>query len=87
VPPKEPIGEGYSCVPPGARRLELKPADAAVTAWNEERKVAMQDKAGTIPVGKTDVVWRIAVKPLFLGTCLAIPSRCFRAIWVGCGLA
>jgi len=63
MPPKEPVTDGYIYVPPGARQLRLEPIDASVTVWDEEGSLLMRDKTTTIPVKKTDVVWRISITP------------------------
>lgn len=63
VPPRDGIESGFVYVPPGARSLSLEPFDTEVAVWDERGAKVLNSGKGTIPVRKTDVVWRVCIKP------------------------
>jgi len=63
MPPEGGIEDGYIYVPPGARELQVEPTDVDLTIRDEAGRELLRDEAGTIPVERTDVVWRISAMP------------------------
>ncbi len=64
MPPEGGIEDGYIYVPPGARELQVTPTDVDLIIRDETGRELLRDEAGTIPVERTGVVWRISAMPL-----------------------
>jgi len=63
TPPKHPITTGFIYIPSGANQLHIKPIDTNITLWDENGKILLKNKQATINIKKTDVLWKISLKP------------------------
>jgi hypothetical protein len=63
TPPKNPIEKGFIYIPTGAAQLFIQPVDTEITIWDENDNVILKNKTAAIPVHKTDVIWKISLKP------------------------
>jgi hypothetical protein len=63
TPPQKPIEHGYIYVPAGAKQLSFEPIDTDITVWDENDNVILKNQRATVPVNKTDVIWKISLKP------------------------
>lgn len=63
TPPKHPIENGFIYIPTGAKQLSIEPVDTEITIWDENDNIVLKNETATIPVLKTDVIWKISLKP------------------------
>lgn len=63
TPPKHPITKGFIYIPPGASQLHIEPIDTDISLWDENGKILLKNKPATLNIEKTDVVWKISLKP------------------------
>lgn len=63
TPPKHPIEKGFIYIPAEAKQLSIEPIDTEITIWDQNDNILLKNKTATIPVIKTDVIWKISLTP------------------------